>query len=282
MTPFANNRERAMNTATQPSTKLLLEETQDHVRWITLNRPEQRNPLSLAMLDALHDALNRAGEDASIRVIVIAANGPVFSAGHDLREMSKHEGEDQASQVARMREILERCSTMMLGIINHPKAVIASVQGTATAAGCQLVSACDLAIAAEGATFCTPGVNMGGFCTTPLVGIGRNIHRKHAMALALTGDAIPAEEAVRMSLVNEVVPEDRLRERTAELAERIASKSAQGIRHGKADFYQQVDMPIEEAFAYANEAMVRAMTSPDAEEGKAAFFEKRKPQWGDA
>jgi enoyl-CoA hydratase/carnithine racemase len=270
-----------MNTDALQTSKLLIEDTRDNVRWITLNRPDQRNPLSLGMLDALHDALNRAGDDAEIRAIVIAANGPVFSAGHDLREMSKQDGEDKASQHARMREILERCSNMMLGIINNPRAVIASVQGTATAAGCQLVSACDLAIAAEGATFCTPGVNMGGFCTTPLVGIGRNIHRKHAMALALTGDAIPAEEAVRIGLINEVVPGEKLRERTAELAERIASKSAQGIRHGKADFYRQVEMPIEEAFAYANEAMVRAMTSPDAEEGKAAFFEKRKPQWGD-
>lgn len=262
--------------------KLLVEETKNHLRWITLNRPEQRNPLSLHMIDALHAALNRAGEDPTVRAIVIAANGPVFSAGHDLREMSKQDGEDKASQLARMREILERCSAMMLGIIHCPKAVIASVQGTATAAGCQLVSACDLAVAAQGATFCTPGVNMGGFCTTPLVGIGRNIHRKHAMALALTGDAISAEEAVRIGLINEVVPADQLLERTSKLAERIASKSAQGIRHGKADFYRQVEMPIEEAFAYANEAMVRAMTSPDAEEGKAAFFEKRKPQWGDA
>lgn len=271
-----------MNSDTLQSSKLLIEETRHDVRWITLNRPQQRNPLSLRMLDELHNALDRAGSDPAVRAIVIAANGPVFSAGHDLREMSLQDGEEKASQLARIREILERCSRMMLGILSCPRAVIACVQGTATAAGCQLVSACDLAIAAEDASFCTPGVNMGGFCTTPLVGIGRTIHRKHALALALTGDAISAEEAVRIGLVNEAVPGDRLRERTAELAERIASKSAQGIRHGKADFYRQVEMPIEEAFAYANEAMVRAMTSPDAEEGKAAFFEKRKPQWGDA
>ena len=262
--------------------KPLLEDTRDHVRWITLNRPEQRNPLSLRMLNEMHEALMRAAEDASVRAIVIASTGPVFSAGHDLREMSRQEGEDKEAQLARMREILERCSRMMLGIVHSPKAIIACVQGTATAAGCQLVSACDLAIAAESARFCTPGVNMGGFCTTPLVGIGRNIHRKHAMALALTGDAISAQEAVRFGLINEAVPGDNLLQRTTELAERIASRSAQGIRHGKADFYRQIDMPLEDAFAFANEAMVRAMTSADAEEGKAAFFEKRTPRWEDA
>jgi enoyl-CoA hydratase/carnithine racemase len=269
--------------ASEPnSSKPLLEETRGEVRWITLNRPEQRNPLSLCMLNDLHEALIRAAEDPLTRVVVIAANGPVFSAGHDLREMSRQQGESKEAQLARMREILERCATMMLGIVNSPKAIIACVQGTATAAGCQLVSACDLAIAADTATFCTPGVNMGGFCTTPLVGIGRNIHRKHAMALALTGEAISAEEAVRFGLINEAVSGDILLQRTTELAEHIASRSAQGIRHGKADFYRQLDMPLEEAFAFANEAMVRAMTSPDAEEGKAAFFEKRTPQWEDA
>jgi enoyl-CoA hydratase/carnithine racemase len=271
-----------MGTDTLNADAPLLEEARGNVRWLILNRPEQRNPLSLQMLVAMHSALTRAGEDPSVRAIVIAANGPVFSAGHDLREMGRQVGEDEASQVARMREILERCSTMMLGIVHSPKAVIACVQGMATAAGCQLVSACDLAIAADTATFCTPGVNVGGFCTTPLVGIGRNIHRKHAMALALTGDAVSAEEAVRIGLINEAVPADLLRDHTALLADRIASKSAQGIRHGKADFYRQVEMPIADAFAFANEAMVRAMTSPDADEGNAAFFEKRKPRWGDA
>ncbi|MDP5052905.1 MAG: enoyl-CoA hydratase [Congregibacter sp.] len=260
----------------------LAEATRSNVRWITLDRPKQRNPLSLSMLNALIDALGRAAEDASVRAIVIAANGPVFSAGHDLREMSKSPGESRDVQLQRMREILDRCSRMMLDIVNSPKAIIACVQGTATAAGCQLVSACDLAIAADTATFCTPGVNLGGFCTTPLVGIGRNIHRKHAMALALTGDAVSAQDAVRFGLINESVPGSELLACVTALAERIAAKSAQGIRHGKADFYRQVEMPIEEAFAYANEAMVRAMTSADAEEGKAAFFEKRMPQWGDA
>jgi enoyl-CoA hydratase/carnithine racemase len=257
-------------------------ETINKVCWICLNKPRQRNPLSSLMLAALSEALATAGSDPQVRAIVIKAAGPVFSAGHDLHEMGMQEGEDIATQHARMRVILESCATMMLSIVHSPKAVIACVQGTATAAGCQLVSACDLAIASDSATFCTPGVNIGSFCTTPLVGIGRNIHRKHAMALALTGAAVSADEAVRMGLINEAVPAEQLLAHTRDLAEHIASRSAQGIRHGKADFYRQIDMPLEQAFTYANEAMIRAMTSADAHEGEQAFFEKRSPQWGDA
>ncbi len=260
----------------------IIESTLNNVRWITLNRPKQRNPLSIRMIESLIQALNDAGADTAVRAIVIAASGPVFSAGHDLKEMGRQDGETLDAQRVRVKEILELCASMMLGIVNSPKAIIACVQGTATAAGCQLVSACDLAVAADTATFCTPGVNMGGFCTTPLVGIGRNVHRKHAMALALTGDSVSAKHAVDIGLINEAVRENELTDTTRELAERIASKSAQGIRHGKADFYQQIEMPIEQAFAYANEAMVRAMTSSDAQEGNAAFFEKRPPQWGNA
>ena len=167
----------------------------------------------------------------------------------------------------------------MTTIVHSPRAIIACVQGTATAAGCQLVSACDLAIASKSASFCTPGVNIGGFCTTPLVGIGRNVSRKHAMALALTGDNLSAEEAVRIGLINEAVDPEELLNHTRKLAEHIASKSAQGIRRGKADFYRQIDMPLEEAFNYANEAMVQTMTTSDSDEGMTAFFEKRSPQW---
>jgi enoyl-CoA hydratase/carnithine racemase len=260
----------------------VLEETSGHVRWITLNRPGQRNPLSLDTLRRLKSAIDRAGEDPSVRAVVIAARGPVFSAGHDLREMSAQPGETAEEHKARIRVILKQCSETMLTILYSPRAIIACVQGTATAAGCQLVSTCDLAVAADSAQFATPGVNIGGFCTTPLVGVGRSIHRKHAMALALTGDMISAEQALQMGLVNEVVPVEEVIERARALAERIASKSAQGIRNGKADFYRQVEMPIEDAFAYANVAMLRAMTSADAEEGNRAFFEKRSPQWGDA
>jgi len=260
----------------------LLEDTANGVRWLALNRPRQRNPLSMEMLKQLKASIERAGADPEVRAVVIAARGPVFSAGHDLREMSRHDDESREQQEARIRAILTQCSETMLAILNSPRAVIASVQGTATAAGCQLVSTCDLAIAADDAGFCTPGVNIGGFCTTPLVGIGRTIHRKHAMAMALTGDMFSAEQALQFGLVNEVVPADTLAERTRDVAERIAGKSAQGIRHGKADFYRQVEMPVEDAFAYANEAMLRAMMCPDALEGTAAFLEKRTPRWGNA
>lgn len=171
---------------------------------------------------------------------------------------------------------------MMLAIVHSPKAILASVQATATAAGCQLVSACDLAIASEEAEFCTPGVNIGSFCTTPLVGIGRNIHRKHAMELALTGDLFSATDAVRFGLINRAVPVADLRSETEQLALKIASKSAQGIRAGKEDFYRQIDMPLEQAFEFANKAMLEAMLTGDAAEGIKAFLEKRSPRWGDA
>jgi len=257
----------------------VLEHTEKHVGWITLNRPDQRNPLSINMLNALSSALVNAENNNDVRVIVIASKGSIFSAGHDLKEMSKQAHEDVNSQQCRMRSILDKCSSLMQSIAHSPKAVIACVQGTATAAGCQLVSACDLAIAATSAKFCTPGVNIGGFCTTPLVGVGRNIHRKHAMAMALTGDAIDACQAERFGLINEEVADELLTEHVTKLAEHIASKSAQGIQLGKSDFYKQIDMPLADAFEFANEAMIKAMTSEDAQEGKTAFFEKRIPKW---
>ena len=271
-----------MTTVQSHSDPYLLEEMSGHVLWLTLNRPQQRNPLSSRMLTALSDAVERANAAPEVRVIVITGSGPVFSAGHDLREMAPQEGEDAKAREARIRQILVDCSAMMLGIVHSPKAIVACVQGTATAAGCQLVSACDLAIASDRAQFCTPGVNIGTFCTTPLVGIGRNLQRKHAMELALTGDMFSAEDAVRMGLVNRAVPAEDVRAATEELAQRIASRSALGIRSGKEAFYRQIDMPIEEAFAYANEAMVEGMLCGDAEEGTRAFFEKRAPVWADA
>ncbi len=260
----------------------LLTQRQDSVLWLTLNRPEQRNPLSRMMISAITAAIHAANDDPSVRVIVLRATGPVFSAGHDLREMSWRDGESRDDCEIRIREILQSCAQMMMGIVHSPKAVIASVGATATAAGCQLVSACDLAIASEEARFCTPGVNIGGFCTTPLVGVGRNMHRKHAMELALTGDMFSAQDAYRFGLVNRVVPHDQLDEATSKLAEKIASKSAQGIRAGKEAFYRQIEMPVEDAFRYANEEMLKAMTSRDSLEGVSAFFEKRTPRWDDA
>jgi enoyl-CoA hydratase/carnithine racemase len=217
-----------------------------------------------------------------VRVIVLTGEGPVFSAGHDLKELGGLPGQDRSRREQALRQILGSCAEMMLAIMHSPKAVIACVQGTATAAGCQLVSACDLAIASDVACFCTPGVNIGNFCTTPLVGIGRNMHRKHAMELALTGDKFSAEDAVRLGLVNRAVPAAELEHVTTELAQKIAAKSAQGIAAGKAAFYRQIDMPVEQAFEYATEVMVQGTLAPDAVEGTRAFFEKRPPKWADA
>ncbi|MDJ0655818.1 MAG: enoyl-CoA hydratase [Xanthomonadales bacterium] len=262
-----------------PSEPLVLEEKAEGALWLTLNRPKRRNPLSGAMITALAASLDQAYADDSVRVIVIAAAGPVFSAGHDLKEMSRSPEESKPDQVSRVRGILQACSSMMLGMVQSPKAIIACIEGTATAAGCQLVSACDLAIASEEARFATPGVNIGSFCTTPLVGIGRNMHRKHAMELALTGEMFSAADAVRMGLVNRAVPRDQVRPETGKLAESIASRSARGIAAGKAAFYHQIDLPIEQAFEFANQAMLEVMTSDDAEEGTRAFLEKRKPVW---
>jgi len=252
------------------------------VCWLTLNRPGQRNPLSSNMIRAIRGALEIASSDPKVRVIVIAGSGPVFSAGHDLGEMSGPVPQGAPSREVHLRGILDQCSDMMLSIMHCPKAIIACVQGTATAAGCQLVSACDLAIAGDDVHFCTPGVNIGSFCTTPLVGIGRNIHRKHAMELALTGDMIGAQEAARMGLINRSVSAAELHAEVEHLAQRIATKSAQGIRSGKQAFYRQIDKPIEEAFDFAREEMIKALTSPDSEEGVQAFFAKRAPQWNDA
>jgi enoyl-CoA hydratase/carnithine racemase len=274
---------QAANTdAESPVSPYVLAERAGHVLWLTLNRPAQRNPLSSGMIRALAEAVSAAGDDPGVRVMVIASTGPVFSAGHDLREMGRHDGESKTERAARVRGILEDCARMMLAIVHSPKAVIACVQGVATAAGCQLVSACDLALASEEARFCTPGVNIGTFCTTPLVGIGRNIHRKHAMEMALTGDLMSAADAVRFGLVNQALPADAVRTAVEALAAKIAGKSARAIRAGKETFYRQVDMPLEEAFRYATDAMVQGLVSTEAEEGTRAFLEKRSPQWGDA
>lgn len=271
-----------MSDSADSTVPFVITEMSGPVFWLTLNLPEQRNPLSSGMISAIRDAIEVAGNDPKVRVVVLASLGPVFSAGHDLAEMTGPVPLSAPSREAHLGGILDLCSDMMLSIMRCPKAVIACVQGTATAAGCQLVSACDLALASDEVRFCTPGVNIGSFCTTPLVGIGRNMHRKHAMELALTGDMISAEDGVRMGLLNRAVPAADLHTEVEKLAQRIAMKSAQGIRSGKEAFYRQIDKPIEEAFEFARDEMIKALTTPDAGEGVQAFFEKRKPQWSDA
>ena len=252
-----------------------------HATWLTLNRPQQRNPLSTNMMLALKEALGKAAENDQTRVVVIRANGSVFSAGHDLREISAQEGESEKMHRCRVKKILSNCANLMQSIMKNPKPIIASIQGPATAAGCQLVSTCDLAIASSESSFCTPGVNIGVFCTTPLVGVGRNIHRKHAMEMALTGDLITAFKAEQYGLVNKVVSPDDLTASTTALATKIASRSTQSIVAGKAMFYQQIEVPISDAFTLANETMLNNVTSKaaDAGEGITAFIEKRRPIW---
>jgi enoyl-CoA hydratase/carnithine racemase len=267
---------------TSPAEPYILDDLRGNVLWLTLNRPGQRNPLSSGMIAALRAAIASAGDNPAVRVVVISGAGSMFSAGHDLREMQRQPGESPEAQRQRVRQILDDCASMMLGIVHSPKAVIACVHGTATAAGLQLVSACDLAVADEETRFCTPGVNIGAFCTTPLVGVGRNVQRKHALELALTGEMFSAADALRFGLVNRVVPCQQLCDEVGQLAERIASRSAQSIRHGKEAFYRQVEMPLEEAFKYATEAMLEGLLTADAAEGTAAFLGKRKPVWGEA
>lgn len=260
---------------------LVIRSEKDAVLFVTLNRPERRNPLSSDMIAALSEAIASGNASPDTRVIVIKAAGPAFSAGHDLRETQRRNDEDQSGWQARIDHLLRDCAAMMTSILHAPKPIIASVQGIASAAGCQLVSACDLAIASEDATFCTPGVNIGAFCTTPLVGIGRNVSRKHALEMALTGDQFDAATAERFGLINRSVPASELEKATHNLAGKIASRSAESIARGKSAFYRQVEMPLDKAFELANQVMRDNLTSDgDAREGIGAFLERRDPEWG--
>jgi enoyl-CoA hydratase/carnithine racemase len=257
---------------------LLIERPHAGVAVLTMNRPEQRNSLSLDMIEALHRAVSGLSGDRGVFAIILAANGPVFSAGHDLKELTAHRA-DADRGLAFFEDTMARCSALMQAMVACPKPVIAAVQGTATAAGCQLVATCDLAVAAEEAKFCTPGVNIGLFCSTPMVALSRNITRKRAMAMLLLGEMLPAAEAAEHGLVNRVVPRDRLMAEAMSLARRIAEKPPATVAIGKAAFYAQIEMPLAEAYAYASKVMVENMMARDAEEGISAFLEKRKPEW---
>lgn len=244
------------------------------VSTLTLNRPESRNALSLAMLRALSAELQRAASDAAVRVLVLSGAGPAFCAGHDLKEMRA-----ERFGAAYTTALFDECAQVMLSIVHLPKPVIAQVHGVATAAGCQLVASCDLAVAAEDARFATPGVNIGLFCSTPMVALSRNVGRKAAMRMLLTGDLIDAESALRFGLINEVVPAAELASRTAALAARIAGKSPVTLAIGKEAFYRQAELPLAQAYAYASEVMVANLAKRDAQEGIEAFIEKRAPVW---
>jgi len=257
---------------------LLLSERDGPVLTLTLNRPRARNALSEGLMAALQIALDDAAVDPTVRVVVIAANGPAFSAGHDLKEMTPHWQDGDRGRHYYDR-LMKQCSRMMQTIVRLPKPVIAQVQGVATAAGCQLVASCDLAVAADVAQFATPGVNIGLFCSTPMVALSRNVARKEAMEMLLTGAMIDAARAREIGLVNRVVPANVLRDETLALAQAIAAKSRASVAIGKEAFYRQLEMPLSAAYDYASEVMTRNMLEADAEEGICAFIEKREPKW---
>jgi enoyl-CoA hydratase/carnithine racemase len=264
---------------TQAETVLIRNDA-DGITTLTLNRPSARNSLSLDMLTALDAAFASIAVDPAVRVVVIAAAGSVFCAGHDLKENLASRNAADGGRAA-FEDTLAHCSGMMQKIQELPQPVIASVQGTATAAGCQLVASCDLAVASEKATFCTPGVHIGLFCSLPMVALSRNVAPKHTLEMLLTGDTIAAEEALRIGLVNKVVAPDRLAEETRALAAKIAAKSKLTVATGKKAFYRQLEMPVAEAYRYAAGIMADNMMAHDANEGIAAFVEKRPPKWQD-
>ena len=244
------------------------------VATLTLNRPERFNPLSSDMIAALQAELDSIAADPSVRVVILAAQGRGFSAGHDLKEMRAHAG-DKAWQ----RRLFDDCSRMMMTLTQLPQPVIARVHAIATAAGCQLVSMCDLAVAADTAKFAMPGVNIGVFCSTPAVGVARNIGRKRAMEMLLTGEPIDAQTALSWGLVNRVVPADKLDAEIQRFVEIVLARSPATIRAGKKTFYQQIDHSLDSAYDLASESMACNLLLDDAAEGMDAFLEKRRANW---
>ncbi|MFP6749832.1 MAG: enoyl-CoA hydratase [Alphaproteobacteria bacterium] len=242
---------------------------------LTLNRPQAFNSLSSGLMQALQDEIDGIAGDPAARVVIIEGAGRGFCAGHDLKEVT-------SLQTTEARQtLMAQCCKLMLSVVHCPKPVIAKVHGVAAAAGCQLVASCDLAVADDGARFMTPGVNIGLFCSTPMVALGRNIGRKHAMEMLLTGEAMDAPTAHRFGLINRHVPLAELDDAAMHFAQLIASKSSYTLRVGKEAFYKQMDMDLEAAYKMASEVMVANMLAADAQEGMAAFVEKRQPVWRD-
>ena len=266
--------------AATPDQPVLLRENIGSIRVLTLNRPEARNSLSEDLIAELTAALGEMHDDASVRAVVIAASGSAFSAGHDLKELTARRTDADRGR-GYFAEIMTACSTMMQAIVHLPKPVVAAVQGIATAAGCQMVASCDLAVASEAASFATPGVDIGLFCSTPMVALSRNVPRKQAMEMLLTGEPVSAATARDIGLVNRVVAAGTERDAAIELAEKVALKSAYTVKLGKAAFYRQAEMSLADAYRYAAEVMTENMMARDAEEGIGAFIEKREPKWQD-
>jgi enoyl-CoA hydratase/carnithine racemase len=247
---------------------------------LTLDRPRQRNTLSEAVLAVLREELAYLATDRRIRAVVLAATGPIFCAGHDLKEITTHRADADGGRAFTQR-LLQSCSALMLAMRQLPQPVIAAVEGVATAAGCQLVATCDLAVASTTASFCTPGVNIGLFCSTPMVALARNVARKHAMEMLLTGDTIDSDEARRLGLVNRVVAAGAARDEALRLARQITAKPPAVVKLGKEAFYRQLEMGVVEAYDYTVRVMVENMMAPDAAEGITAFLQRRKPTWQD-
>ena len=247
---------------------------------LTLNSQHNHNALSEEMMLNIQTALDESINNKKIRVIIVSADGPTFSSGHDLKELTEgRQNPDKGKNY--FTTIMKKCSKLMQTIVNNPKPVIAEVNGTATAAGCQLVASCDLAYASKTATFATPGVNIGLFCSTPMVAVSRNISNKHSMEMLLTGDLISATKAEKIGLINKAVDESLLKKETMEAAQKISKKSAITLKIGKEAFYKQIDMTLSEAYDYASDVMVQNMLKLDAEEGIKAFINKRTPSWKD-
>jgi enoyl-CoA hydratase/carnithine racemase len=269
-----------IQTARSAAQDVLLREQIGPVAVLTLNRPAARNSLSEALLRALSEAFAEIGRDPSVRAVVLAASGSAFCAGHDLKELTGRRSDPDGGR-AYFQHIMTTCSAMMQQIVTLPQPVIAAVQGMASAAGCQLVATCDLAVASSMAAFSTPGVDIGLFCSTPMVALSRNVARKHAMEMLLTGDAVSADTAAAIGLVNCVVVPGAERDKALEFAAKITEKSSHVIGIGKAAFYRQIELSLAEAYRYASEVMTENMMARDAEEGICAFIEKRDPTWED-
>jgi enoyl-CoA hydratase/carnithine racemase len=266
--------------ATTLQDPILLREMVGSIAVLTLNRPAARNSLSEGMISELHAALKEIHDDAAVRAVVIAANGTAYSAGHDMKELTARRVDADRGR-GYFADMMSACSAMMQAIVQLPKPVVAAVQGVATAAGCQLVASCDLAVASETATFATPGVDIGLFCSTPMVALSRNVSRKQAMEMLLTGEPVSAAAAREMGLINRVVAAGAERDAAIALAQKVANKSAYTVKIGKAAFYRQAEMSLAEAYRYASEVMTENMMARDAEEGIGAFIEKREPKWQD-
>lgn len=276
-----NSQTAELSHSTSVSSDILLSETFGNgVLRLTLNDAKRRNALSDEMMIELSQSLDSAASDKAVRVIVLAANGPAFCAGHDLKQIKAGRQSDDKG-LAYFTKVFANCAALMQKIVKHPKPIIAEVTGIATAAGCQLVASCDLAVAAKSSKFATPGVHIGLFCSTPMVALSRNVSNKHAMEMLMAGDMLSAKKAANIGLINKAVKDTKLNKVTMDLAAKIASKSTMTLAVGKQAFYEQREMPLAEAYQYASDVMVQNLLKQDAIEGINAFVEKRKPEWTD-